>query len=73
LPPFWKSTLAYVIYLLLIAGTLFLIRRRGIQKIRRQFIAEKEKQEANSLIEQERQEAKRMHELDMMKIKFLPM
>jgi signal transduction histidine kinase/ligand-binding sensor domain-containing protein/DNA-binding response OmpR family regulator len=70
-PPFWKSTLAYVIYLLLIAGTLFLIRRRGIQKIRRQFIAEKEKQEAKLLIEQERQEVKRMQELDQLKTKFL--
>nr|WP_294946456.1 hybrid sensor histidine kinase/response regulator transcription factor [uncultured Mucilaginibacter sp.] len=70
-PPFWKSTLAYVVYLLLITGTLFLIRRRGIQKIRRQFIAEKEKQEANSLIEQERQEVKRMQELDQLKTKFL--
>jgi signal transduction histidine kinase/ligand-binding sensor domain-containing protein/DNA-binding response OmpR family regulator len=70
LPPFWKSTLAYIIYLLLIVGILFLMRRRGIQKIRRQFAVEKEKQEAKLLIEHERQEARRMHELDMMKIKF---
>lgn len=78
LPPFWESTLAYVIYLLLITGALFFIRRRGIQKIRRQFIAEKEKfiaekekQEAKLLIEQERQEVKRMHDLDQLKTKFL--
>jgi signal transduction histidine kinase/ligand-binding sensor domain-containing protein/DNA-binding response OmpR family regulator len=78
LPPFWKSTLAYVIYLLLITGTLFFIRRRGIQKIRRQFIAEKEKfiaekekQEAKLIIEQERQEIKRMQDLDQLKTKFL--
>ncbi|WDF80609.1 two-component regulator propeller domain-containing protein [Mucilaginibacter sp. KACC 22773] len=71
LPPFWKSTLAYVIYLFLIAGTLLFIRRRGIQKIRREFIAEKEKQEAKLLIEQERQEVKRMLELDQLKTKFL--
>jgi len=70
LPPFWKSTLAYIIYILLIVGVLFLMRRRGIQKIRRQFAIEKEKQEARLLIEHERQEARRMHELDMMKIKF---
>lgn len=70
LPPFWKSTLAYLIYLLLIVAILFLMRRRGIQKIRRQFAVEKEKQEAKLLIEHERQEARRMHELDMMKIKF---
>ncbi|MFI5140495.1 MAG: two-component regulator propeller domain-containing protein, partial [Sphingobacteriales bacterium] len=78
LPPFWRSTLAYVIYLLLIIGTLFFIRRRGIQKIRRQFvaekekfIAEKEKQEAKLIIEQERQEIKRMQDLDQLKTKFL--
>ena len=71
LPPFWKSTLAYIIYLVLFIGALLFIRQRGIQKIRKQFAAEKEKQEAKLLIEQERQEVKRMHELDQLKIKFL--
>lgn len=71
LPPFWKSTLAYLIYVILFVGILLFIRQRGIQKIRRQFAAEKEKQEARLLIEQERQEVKRMHELDQLKIKFL--
>lgn len=70
LPPFWKSTIAYFIYILVLFGALFFMRRRGIQKIRRQFEVEKEKQEAKLLIEHERQEARRMHELDMMKIKF---
>ena len=59
LPPFWRTTLAYFIYILLAGLALFTLRRRGIQKIKRQFE-----------IEQERQQAKRMHELDMMKIKF---
>ncbi len=71
LPPFWKSTPAYIIYLVLFIGILLFIRRRGIQKIRREYAAEKEKQEAKLLIEQERQEVKRMHELDQLKIKFL--
>jgi len=71
LPPFWKSTLAYVIYGILIIGILLFIRQRGIQKLRRQFAAEKEKQEAKLLIEQERQEVRRMQELDQLKIKFL--
>lgn len=71
LPPFWKSTFAYIIYLALFIGVLLLIRQRGIQKIRRQFAAEKEKEEAKLLIEQERQEVKRMQELDQLKIKFL--
>jgi len=71
LPPFWKSTFAYVTYLALFIGALLFIRHRGIQKIRRQYTAEKEKEEAKLLIEQERQEVKRMQELDQLKIKFL--
>lgn len=71
LPPFWKSTFAYIIYLALVIGILLFIRQRGIQKIRRGFAAEKEKEEAKLLLEQERQEVKRMQELDQLKIKFL--
>jgi len=59
LPPFWKTPVAYLLYMLMFFGALFLIRRRGIQKLRMQFALEKE-----------REEAKRMHELDLMKIKF---
>lgn len=71
LPPFWKSTFAYVVYAAMFIGILLFFRQRGIQKIRRQFAAEKEKEEAKLLIEQERQEVKRMQELDQLKIKFL--
>ncbi|TFF38524.1 hybrid sensor histidine kinase/response regulator transcription factor [Mucilaginibacter psychrotolerans] len=71
LPPFWESTLAYIIYLVLFVSLLLFIRRRGIQKIRREFLVEKEKQEAKLIIEQERQEIKRMQELDQLKTKFL--
>jgi signal transduction histidine kinase/ligand-binding sensor domain-containing protein/CheY-like chemotaxis protein/methylphosphotriester-DNA--protein-cysteine methyltransferase len=59
LPPFWKTTWAYLLYILLIIGALFYTRRRGIEKLRAQFS-----------IEKEREEAHRMHELDLMKIKF---
>ncbi|WPU97857.1 two-component regulator propeller domain-containing protein [Mucilaginibacter sp. cycad4] len=71
LPPFWKSTFAYIIYLILFIAILLFIRHRGIQKIKRQFAVEKEKQEAQLLIEHERQEVKRMQELDQLKTKFL--
>ncbi len=71
LPPFWKSNAAYVFYVILFFSVLLFIRRRGIQKIRREFVAEKEKQEAKLLIDQERQEVKRMQELDQLKTKFL--
>ncbi|AOM79417.1 hybrid sensor histidine kinase/response regulator [Pedobacter steynii] len=59
LPPFWRTWLAYVGYVLLIGGTLFYIRHRGIERLKKEF-----------LLRQERQQAHRMHELDLMKIKF---
>jgi signal transduction histidine kinase/ligand-binding sensor domain-containing protein/CheY-like chemotaxis protein/AraC-like DNA-binding protein len=58
-PPFWKTGLAYLIYLLSFIGAMFYIRQRGIKKIENKFA-----------LERERQEAHRMHELDMMKIDF---
>ena len=58
-PPFWKTAWAYIIYAVLAVGTLFYLRRRGIKKIHEQFS-----------IEKEREEAHRMHQLDLMKIKF---
>jgi signal transduction histidine kinase/ligand-binding sensor domain-containing protein/DNA-binding response OmpR family regulator len=59
LPPIWETTWAYLLYSLMIAGGLLYIRYRGIKKLKNNF-----------KIEQERQEAKRMHEVDLMKIKF---
>jgi signal transduction histidine kinase/CheY-like chemotaxis protein len=59
LPPIWKTTWAYILYAMLIVGSLLYLRKRGINKLRQQFSIEKEREEAN-----------RMHELDLMKIKF---
>ena len=59
LPPFWKTKMAVAFYVLFIAGALFLTRK---------LIQERERMKY--AIEQERREAQRMHELDMMKIKF---
>lgn len=59
LPPFWKTTPAYILYFLGVAGFLYYLRQRGIQKLKAQFA-----------LEQERKSAQQMHELDMMKIKF---
>jgi len=58
-PPFWKTPFAYALYTAVAVAVLLLIRKRGIEKIRTQFELEKE-----------REEARRMHELDLMKIKF---
>lgn len=59
LPPFWKTPLAYVLYFLAAIAILFFARRLIIHRARMRFA-----------FEQERREAQRMHELDMMKIKF---
>nr|WP_249665256.1 two-component regulator propeller domain-containing protein [Mucilaginibacter sp. Bleaf8] len=59
LPPFWRTPLAYVLYFVVIAGALFYSRFQSIKKLKLDFA-----------LQQERQEAQRMHELDMMKIKF---
>lgn len=71
LPPFWRTSYAYVIYVLAAAALLFFLRARGIKKLRNQFEAEQEKIKVKQLIEQERYEAERLHELDLLKIKFL--
>lgn len=60
LPPFWKTTWAYLLYLLLGAGLLFFSRKMIIQRAHRRFA-----------LQQERREAQRLHDLDMMKIKLL--
>ncbi|WP_442795375.1 hybrid sensor histidine kinase/response regulator transcription factor [Pelobium manganitolerans] len=59
LPPFYETPLAYFIYTLLIISLLLYIRQRGIDKIRREFA-----------LQQERKEAQRVHDMDLMKIKF---
>ncbi|AMR33624.1 hybrid sensor histidine kinase/response regulator [Mucilaginibacter sp. PAMC 26640] len=69
-PPFFKSTLAYVSYFILLVGGLFYIRHRGIRKLKREFETLQSKTEAERKIAQEREEARRMHQLDLMKIKF---
>jgi signal transduction histidine kinase/ligand-binding sensor domain-containing protein/DNA-binding response OmpR family regulator len=59
-PPFWRTTYAYVFYILAIGGLLLYSRYRGISRLRKKFA-----------LEQERQKVKRIQELDRMKLKFL--
>lgn len=70
LPPFFKSPLAYVSYVLLLLGGIFYMRHRGIMKLKREFSEQQAKTEAEGKIAREREEARRMHQLDLMKIKF---
>lgn len=66
-PPFWRTTLAYILYGLFLIGLVLYIRHKGIQKLQRKFAVEQEKMK----VEQERKEAARIHEMDLLKIKFL--
>ncbi|SFO65802.1 Signal transduction histidine kinase [Chitinophaga sp. YR627] len=59
LPPFWRTPLAFFLYILLIIGALILARRVVLERER-----------LRSRIEQEKQEAQRIHELDALKIRF---
>ncbi len=59
-PPFWRTTLAYIFYVLAIAGLLLYSRYKGITRLQKKFA-----------LEQERQEVKRVQELDRLKLKFL--
>jgi len=60
LPPFWQTPAAYALYLLAALAILYFARRIIIQRAKMRFA-----------LEQERKEGQRMHELDMMKIRFL--
>ena len=60
LPPFWKSGFAFVIYIALIFGALLLSRQLILARERMKY-----------KIEKERQDAQQVHELDLMKIKFI--
>jgi signal transduction histidine kinase/ligand-binding sensor domain-containing protein/DNA-binding response OmpR family regulator len=70
-PPFWRTGYAYCTYVLFGLMSLLLVRRRGIRKIRREFETQQEKLQVKQVMEQERREAEQLHELDLLKIKFL--
>lgn len=58
-PPLWQTPLAIAIYIALACFLLVYLRQRGIARLKKKFA-----------LQQERQHAQRVHELDMMKIKF---
>ncbi|HEV9035813.1 MAG TPA: two-component regulator propeller domain-containing protein, partial [Puia sp.] len=59
LPPWWKTELAYILYFFMLAGSLLFARRMVLRRARVRFA-----------LENERRETRRMHEMDMMKIRF---
>ncbi|WP_374165043.1 two-component regulator propeller domain-containing protein [Arcticibacter sp. MXS-1] len=70
-PPFWRTIYAYIFYILSALAFILWIRYRGIKKLEMKFALEKERIEARQLIEQERRHAEHLHQMDIMKIKFL--
>ncbi len=58
-PPFWRTPLAYVIYLLTIIALLLLVRRITVDRIHMRFE-----------VQQQRREAERAHALEQLKTKF---
>lgn len=70
-PPFYRTTYAYIFYVLLIFGILFGLRQRGIQRIKQKLAQEQDKINAEERVFQQRREAERAHALDIQKIKFL--
>jgi len=58
-PPLWRTPAAYIIYVLLIAGLLYLIRRITLDRIHMRFE-----------VRQQRREAERAHALEQLKTKF---
>ncbi|MBS1601878.1 MAG: hypothetical protein JST42_04370, partial [Bacteroidetes bacterium] len=59
-PPWWRTLYAYILYVLLAAGLLLYSRQRGLARVKRRFA-----------LEQQEQEARRVRELDKLKLKFL--
>ncbi|WEK34311.1 MAG: two-component regulator propeller domain-containing protein [Candidatus Pseudobacter hemicellulosilyticus] len=59
LPPFWRTPIAIIIYILVVAGILVLARRITVERTRMRYE-----------MEQQRREADRMHAIDSMKTKF---
>lgn len=59
LPPFWRTTFAYIFYVLLTLAIIVLARRALIKRAHARFA-----------LAQERREAQRVHALDLLKIKF---
>jgi signal transduction histidine kinase/ligand-binding sensor domain-containing protein/DNA-binding response OmpR family regulator len=59
LPPFWRTIPAFIIYALLVIAILFIARRLTIQRAHMRF-----------QLAQQKKEAERIHELDLLKLKF---
>lgn len=71
LPPIWMSVYAYIFYVLIVISLFFYTRFRIIRNIKLRLTIEQEKLQARQLIDQQKRESERLHEIDLLKIKFL--
>lgn len=70
-PPFWRTTYAYIFFILLAGVIIWFVRYLGIKKLKNRFALEQERRQFRQMLEEERREAERKHEFDQVKIKFL--
>lgn len=70
-PPFWRTTYAYIFYVVFAFSTVALLRYQEMRKLKNRFLLKQERLQIKQMIEQERKEAERQHEFDQLKIKFL--
>jgi signal transduction histidine kinase/ligand-binding sensor domain-containing protein/AraC-like DNA-binding protein/CheY-like chemotaxis protein len=70
-PPFWRTTYAYILYVIIIGAILWGARYRAIRKLEKKFAAEQERRRIRQLVEEERMQAERQRAFDQAKIKFL--
>ena len=59
LPPWWKTNWAYALYVMMLGAILLLARRMVVRRARVRFA-----------LENERRETRRLHEMDLLKIRF---
>jgi len=70
-PPFWLTVYAYIFYVMMAGFILWLLRYRGIRKLKNRFALEQERLQIRQAMEMERREAERQREFEQVKIKYL--
>lgn len=70
-PPLWRTNYAYLFYIVAVGTLLYMIRRRGIKRIKQELAIKQNQINKEQKVLQQQREAERAHALDIQKIKFL--
>ena len=70
-PPLWRTSYAYFFYLVAAGTVLYMIRRRGIKRIKQELALKQNQINKEQKVLQQQRESERAHALDTQKIKFL--